>query len=141
MDKNAEQKPTVPTRLPPSQRPQQPQPPRDALARGSGGSLSLRPIWQVVPRLASYGMVAFIIWVILSVMFPYIFTRSSERAIVNSPVSLITTPVEGVVTRQTVAVGTAFKTGQSLMALQNPNMDRALLMELLPYFKRIVSNA
>lgn len=130
MDNNSDQKPTVPTRLPPSppQRPQQP-PPRDAVAK-QGGSLSLRPVWQAIPRLASYGMVGFIIWIILSVMFPYIFVRSSERAIVNSPVSLITTPVEGVVTKQLVPVGTAFQTGQSLMTLQNPNMDRALLLEL-----------
>jgi multidrug resistance efflux pump len=95
-----------------------------------GGSLSLRPLWQIMPRLASYGMVAFIIWVILSVMFPFVFSRSSERAIVNSPVTLVTTPVEGVVTKQIAAVGTSFKSGDPLMALQNPNMDRALLVEL-----------
>ena len=130
MDNNSDRKPTVPTRLPPTppQRPQQP-PPRDAIAK-PGSPLSLRPVWQVIPRLASYGMVGFIIWIILSVMFPYIFVRSSERAIVNSPVSLITTPVEGVVTRQMVPVGTTFTAGQSLMTLQNQNMDRALLMEL-----------
>lgn len=127
MDNNSDRKPTVPTRLPPSQRPQ---PQGDSLAPRRGGSLSLRPVWQVVPRLASYGMVAFIIWVILSVMFPYVFTRSSERAIVNSPVTLITTPVEGIVTKQAVPVGAAFKAGQALMGLQNPNLDRALLMEL-----------
>ncbi len=124
----ADPKPAVPTRLPPT-RPSQPSPPHDALAR-RGGTLSLRPVWQVMPRVASYGMVAFIIWVILSVMFPYIFTRSSERAIVNSPVSLITTPVEGTITQQLVPVGAAFRPGQSLMSLQNPNMDRALLVEL-----------
>nr|WP_234706979.1 HlyD family secretion protein [Cupriavidus metallidurans] len=88
------------------------------------------PLWRVVPRLASYGMVVFIIWVVLSVMFPYIFTRSSERAIVNSPVTLVTTPVEGVVTKQVVTVGGSFNAGDPLMALQNPNMDRALLVEL-----------
>lgn len=129
MDNNSDRKPTVPTRLPPGpQRPMQP-PPRDAL-EPRGKSLSLRPVWQVIPRLASYGMVGFILWIILSVMFPYIFVRSSERAIVNSPVSLITTPVEGVVTKQLVPPGTAFKAGESLMGLQNPNMDRALLLEL-----------
>lgn len=128
MDNNSDRKPTVPTRLPPTQRPQQP-PPRDALAP-RGNALSLRPLWQAIPRLASYGMVGFIIWVILSVMFPYVFTRSSERAIVNSPVNLITTPVEGVVTKQVVQAGASFKAGESLMQLQNPNMDRALLMEL-----------
>ena len=63
MDNNSERKPTVPTRLPPapSQRPQQP--PNDAVAK-QGSPLSLRPVWQAIPRLASYGMVGFIIWII-----------------------------------------------------------------------------
>jgi len=125
MDRKVDQKPSVPARLKPSQPPH-----HDSLVQRRGGSLSLRPLWQMMPRLASYGMVAFIIWVILSVMFPYVFSRSSERAIVNSPVTLVTTPVEGVVTKQIVTVGSSFKAGQPLMALQNPNMDRALLVEL-----------
>lgn len=125
MDKKQDQKPTVPTRLPPPQRPQ------DLPSERRSGALSLRPLWQIMPRVASYGMVAFIIWVILSVMFPVIFTRSSERAIVNSPVNLVTTPVEGVVTKQMAAVGSTFPTGAPLMTLQNPNIDRSLLMELV----------
>lgn len=130
MDNNSDHKPTVPTRRPPPPpgRPASP-PPRDAVAQPSR-ALGLRPVWQAIPRLASYGMVGFIIWIILSVMFPYVFVRSSERAVVNSPVSLITTPVEGIVTKQLVPVGTTFKPGESLMTLQNPNMDRALLLEL-----------
>ncbi|WP_441590899.1 HlyD family secretion protein [Cupriavidus sp. RAF20_2] len=124
-------KPTLPTR-----RPTSPAPPPggkldDPLVARRGGMLSLRPLWQIVPRLASYGMVAFIIWVVLSVMFPPVFTRSSERAVVNSPVNLVTTPVEGIVTKQIVAVGSTFAQGQSLMTLQNPNTDRSLLVELL----------
>nr|WP_224081132.1 HlyD family efflux transporter periplasmic adaptor subunit [Cupriavidus laharis] len=107
-------------------------PPRqdDALVRRRSREIGLRPLWQIAPRLASYGMVAFIIWIILSVMFPPVFNRSSERAVVNSPVNLVTTPVEGVVTHQAVAVGGTFSTGQPLMTLQNSNLDRALLMEL-----------
>lgn len=124
MNRKQDHKPTLPTRLPPSQQPQD-----LAVERRSGG-LSLRPLWQLAPRVASYGMVAFIVWVILSVMFPMLFTRSSERAIVNSPVDLVTTPVEGVVTKQITAVGSTFAAGDPLMTLQNPNIDRALLMEL-----------
>ena len=123
MDKKVDQKTSVPTRMKPSL----PPPQNDSLVQRRGSAPSL---WRVVPRVASYGMVGFIIWVVLSVMFPYIFTRSSERAIVNSPVTLVTTPVEGVVTRQVVAQGGSFKAGDPLMALQNPNMDRALLVEL-----------
>jgi len=129
MNDKHDNKPSLPTRRPAS--PATPgAKPDDPLVARRGGALSLRPLWQIVPRLASYGMVAFIIWIILSVMFPPVFTRSSERAVVNSPVNLVTTPVEGIVTKQIVSVGSAFTPGQPLMTLQNPNIDRALLMEL-----------
>ncbi|MDF3838731.1 multidrug transporter [Cupriavidus basilensis] len=98
-------------------------------ARG-GGKLSKRPLWHVVPRMTSYGVAIFIVWVILTVMFPPVFTRSSERAVVDGPVNLITTPVEGVVASQHVAVGTSFAPGDTLVSVQNPNIDRALLVEL-----------
>ncbi|MFJ1257570.1 HlyD family secretion protein [Cupriavidus sp. CuC1] len=103
----------------------------DELAPARGGrELSKRPLWHVVPRLTSYAVAIFIVWVILTVMFPPVFTRSSERAVVDGPVNLVTTPVEGVVAGQHVAVGTSFAPGDTLMSVQNPNIDRALLVEL-----------
>jgi multidrug resistance efflux pump len=89
-----------------------------------------RPLWHLVPRAAGYGVVLFITWAVLTIMFPTIFTRSSERAVVNGQVSLITSPVEGVVTEQHVAAGKPFDASQPLMTVQNPNIDRALLIDL-----------
>ena len=103
----------------------------DELAPARGGrELSKRPLWHMVPRLTSYAVAIFVVWVILTVMFPPVFTRSSERAVVDGPVNLVTTPVEGVVAGQHVAVGTSFAPGDTLMSVQNPNIDRALLVEL-----------
>jgi multidrug resistance efflux pump len=93
--------------------------------------VSARPLLYAVPRLASYALVLFGIWIVLEVMFPPLFVRSSERAVINSPVSLITTPVDGIVGSQEIAEGGRFAAGQSLMTLQNPNIDRTLLMELM----------
>lgn len=98
-------------------------------ARGSR-ELTKRPLWHVVPRLTSYGVAVFIVWVILTVMFPPVFTRSSERAVVDGPVNLVTTPVEGVVAGQRIPVGASFAPGDTLMSVQNQNVDRALLVEL-----------
>ncbi|WP_236903895.1 HlyD family efflux transporter periplasmic adaptor subunit [Cupriavidus malaysiensis] len=92
--------------------------------------LAARPLWRLLPRTAGYGFVLFVVWAVLTVMFPNVFTRSSERAVVNSPVILITSPVEGVVTGQMVAAGRPFQAGQGLMTVQNPNIDRSLLVEL-----------
>ncbi|SOY72569.1 HlyD family secretion protein [Cupriavidus taiwanensis] len=88
------------------------------------------PLWHIVPRMAGYGVVLFIVWAVLTIMFPNVFTRSSERAVVNSPVSLVTSPVEGVVMKQMVAAGQPFTANQALMVVQNPNIDRSLLVDL-----------
>ncbi|WP_454738394.1 HlyD family secretion protein [Cupriavidus necator] len=88
------------------------------------------PLWHIVPRMAGYGVVLFIVWAVLTIMFPNVFTRSSERAVVNSPVSLVTSPVEGIVMRQMVAAGQSFTANQALMIVQNPNIDRSLLVDL-----------
>lgn len=93
--------------------------------------VSARPLWYAVPRVGSYLLVLLGIWLILSVMFPSLFLRSTDRAVIDSPVHLITTPVEGIVTTQDVAVGGQFKAGQPIMTLKNPNLDRGLLMELM----------
>ncbi|UIF90154.1 HlyD family secretion protein [Cupriavidus sp. UYPR2.512] len=88
------------------------------------------PLWHIVPRMAGYGVVLFIIWAVLTIMFPNVFTRSSERAVVNSPVSLVTSPVEGIVMKQMVAADQPFSANQALMIVQNPNIDRSLLVDL-----------
>ncbi|WP_354687051.1 HlyD family efflux transporter periplasmic adaptor subunit [Cupriavidus necator] len=88
------------------------------------------PLWHIVPRMAGYGVVLFIVWAVLTIMFPNVFTRSSERAVVNSPVSLVTSPVEGIVMKQMVAAGQPFMANQPLMIVQNPNIDRSLFVDL-----------
>lgn len=86
--------------------------------------------WHVAPRLASYGIAIFFAWLLLSMMLPTVFSHSSERAVVDAPVKLVTTPVEGIVTAQQVKVGTPFQAGDTLMTVQNPNVDRSLLADL-----------
>ncbi|GAB3625921.1 multidrug transporter [Pandoraea terrae] len=86
--------------------------------------------WQTMPRLAGYGIALLIAWVLLTMLLPPVFTHSSERAVVDGPVSLVTTPVDGIVTTQHVQVGAPFKAGDSLMQVQNPNIDRSVLSEL-----------
>ncbi|RQS60689.1 multidrug transporter [Burkholderia sp. Bp8963] len=104
-------------------------PPHDApVARRQ--SAVARPLWHFAVRSIGYGVVVFVAWVVLTIMFPNIFTRSSERAVVNSQVSLVTSPVDGIVTQQYVGIGKPFVVNQPLMTVQNPNIDRALLIDL-----------
>ncbi|KVD24615.1 multidrug transporter [Burkholderia ubonensis] len=115
---------------PPEPVPDAPSPaPHDAPVARRQSALG-RPLWHFAVRSIGYGIVVFVAWVVLTVMFPNIFTRSSERAVVNSQVTLVTSPVEGIVTQQQVGIGKPFAANQPLMTVQNPNIDRALLIDL-----------
>ncbi|AKJ67682.1 multidrug transporter [Pandoraea thiooxydans] len=86
--------------------------------------------WRVIPRVAGYGVALLIVWMLLSMMLPTLFSHSSERAVIDAPVSLVTTPADGIVTAQQVKVGSQFHAGDTLMTVQNPNVDRSLLVDL-----------
>lgn len=85
---------------------------------------------QSLARLAGFGVVIFIAWTLLSMVMPPMFFRSSKRAVVDVPATLVTTPIEGVVTSQRLHVGDRFHAGDALAEIQNQNVDRSTLVEL-----------
>jgi len=85
---------------------------------------------QSLARLAGFGVVIFIAWTLLSMVMPPMFFHSSQRAVVDVPTTLVTTPIEGVVISQRLHVGDRFRTGEALADIQNQNADRSTLVEL-----------
>jgi multidrug resistance efflux pump len=85
---------------------------------------------QSLARLASFGVVIFIAWTLLSMVMPPMFLRSSQRAVVDVPATLVTTPIEGVVTTQRLHIGDQFHAGDALVDIQNQNVDRSTLVQL-----------
>jgi hypothetical protein len=85
---------------------------------------------QSLARLAGFGVVIFIPWTLLSMVMPPMFFRSSQRAVVDVPATLVTTPIEGVVTTQRLHIGDRFHAGDALVDIQNQNVDRSTLVEL-----------
>ena len=50
---------------------------------------------QMLARLVGFGVVIFMGWTVLSMVMPPVFTHSSQRAVVDVPATLVTTPIEG----------------------------------------------
>jgi multidrug resistance efflux pump len=84
----------------------------------------------MLARIAGFGVVIFMGWTLLSMVMPPVFTHSSQRAVVDVPATLITTPIEGVVTSQRMHVGDRFRAGDPLVEIQNQNVDRSTLVAL-----------
>ncbi|MDL5466847.1 hypothetical protein QSI21_23980, partial [Enterobacter hormaechei] len=61
---------------------------------------------------------------------PSLFFRSSKRAVVDVPTTLVTTPIEGIVTAQRLHAGQHFSPGDELATIQNQNVDRSTLVAL-----------
>jgi multidrug resistance efflux pump len=85
---------------------------------------------RAITRLAGFGVVIFIAWTLLSMVMPAVFSHSSQRAVVDLPATLVTTPIEGVVVSQRLQIGDRFRAGDALVAIQNQNVDRSTLVEL-----------
>src|ERR1700761_1217101 len=85
---------------------------------------------QSIARLAGFGVVIFIAWTLLSMVMPPMFFRSSQRAVVDVPTTLVTTPIEGTVASQRLHIGDRFHAGDALVDIQNQNVDRSTLVEL-----------
>jgi multidrug resistance efflux pump len=85
---------------------------------------------QTLARLAGFGVVIFMAWMLLSMVLPPVFKHSSQRAVVDVPATLVTTPIEGVVTSQRMHVGDRFRAGDPLVDIQNQNVDRSTLVAL-----------
>lgn len=85
---------------------------------------------SLLPRLAGYGVVAFIAWLLFSTLFMPMMSSSATRAILNAPVILLTTPIDGVVRTLSIQPGTTFKTGQDIATIENPRADQETLLGL-----------
>ncbi len=85
---------------------------------------------RTLTRVVGFGVVAFIGWTLLTMVTPSLFFRSSKRAVVDVPTTLVTTPIEGIVTAQRLHAGQHFSPGDELATIQNQNVDRSTLVAL-----------
>lgn len=85
----------------------------------------------IVPRLAGYGVMAFIAWLLLSTLLePWLSTKAT-RAVLNAPAILITTPISGTVSELHAQSGQPLEPGQAIAVVKNSTVARDALTTLL----------
>ncbi|RDJ00166.1 multidrug transporter [Dyella solisilvae] len=85
----------------------------------------------IVPRLAGYGVMAFIAWLLLSTLLePWVSTKAT-RAVLNAPAMLITTPISGTVSELHAQNGQPLEPGQTIAVVKNDTVARDALTTLL----------
>jgi multidrug resistance efflux pump len=84
-----------------------------------------------VPRLAGYGLMGFIAWLLLSTLLEPWFSTSATRAVLNAPAILITTPISGTVSSLNAQNGQAITPGQTIAVVKNNTVARDALTTLL----------
>ncbi|WP_248744808.1 MULTISPECIES: hypothetical protein [unclassified Pseudomonas] len=85
---------------------------------------------SLLPRLVGVGILVFILWLLLSTLFMPLLSTSATRAILNAPVILLTTPIDGVVSSLSIKSGTSFVEGQQLAVVENPRANQDTLLTL-----------
>lgn len=85
---------------------------------------------SLLPRLVGLGVLGFIVWLLLSTLLMPLVSASATRAILNAPVILLTTPIDGVVSALEVKPGATFVQGQKIAVVQNPRANQETLLTL-----------
>ena len=85
---------------------------------------------SLLPRLVGLGVLGFIVWLLLSTLLMPLVSASATRAILNAPVILLTTPIDGVVSSLEVKPGTTFSQGQKIALVENPRANQETLLTL-----------
>ncbi len=85
---------------------------------------------SLLPRLVGFGVLSFIIWLLFSTLFMPLMSSSATRAILNAPVILLTTPIDGVVRTLSIQPGSTFTTGQDIATIENPRANQETLLTL-----------
>ncbi|MFJ3470480.1 HlyD family secretion protein [Pseudomonas sp. NPDC090201] len=85
---------------------------------------------SLLPRLVGFSVLFFIVWLLFSTLFMPLLSSSATRAILNAPVILLTTPIDGVVSSLKVKAGDTFDTGQTIATIENPRANQETLLTL-----------
>jgi multidrug resistance efflux pump len=85
---------------------------------------------SLLPRLVGVGVLVFIVWLLFSTLFLPLLSSSATRAILNAPVILLTTPIDGVVSSLKIQPGATFIQGQDIAVIENPRANQEALLTL-----------
>jgi multidrug resistance efflux pump len=93
-------------------------------------SISSRQAGAIVPRLAGYALLAFVLWLMVSTLVQPLVSKEATRAVLQAPVVLLTSPISGVVTQMTVHPLDTVEPGTVVATVRNPTVSREILATL-----------
>ncbi|MGJ4998918.1 HlyD family secretion protein [Bradyrhizobium sp. HKCCYLS3077] len=88
------------------------------------------PRHPVILRASAIGVAGILSALMLTAVVPPIVADQSDRAVVNAPVMLLTSPIAGQVETLTAKQGGEVNAGDRLAEITNPRLDRTTLISL-----------
>ncbi|MET3443177.1 multidrug efflux pump subunit AcrA (membrane-fusion protein) [Variovorax paradoxus] len=83
-----------------------------------------------VPKLAGYVLLAFVLWLMVSTLVQPLLSSQATRAVLQAPVALITSPINGVVTQMVVHSRDMVQPGTVVATVRNPTVNQEILTTL-----------
>lgn len=84
----------------------------------------------VILRVSSLVVASILSLLMITTVIPPIVADQSDRAVVNAPVTLLTSPIDGEIDSLTTSPGHAVEAGDSLARISNVRLDRGTLISL-----------
>jgi multidrug resistance efflux pump len=85
----------------------------------------------LVPKLAGYLLLAFVLWMMVATLVQPLVTSHATRAVLQAPVALITSPISGVVTQMAVHPYDVVEPGALVAKVRNPTVGHEILTTLM----------
>ena len=94
-----------------------------------------RPVSRVgrhptILRVSSLAVASILSLLLINAVVPPIVADQSDRAVVNAPVTLLTSPIDGEIDSLTMSPGRTMVAGDSLAQISNVRLDRGTLISL-----------
>ena len=94
-----------------------------------------RPVSRVdrhpmILRVSSLAVASILSLLLINAVVPPIVADQSDRAVVNAPVTLLTSPIDGEIDFLTMSPGRTVEAGDSLAQISNVRLDRGTLISL-----------
>ncbi len=89
-----------------------------------------KPSHTRVVRISAYSVATVLALLMTTATLPPLLADQSDRAVINAPISLMTAPIAGEMTRVSASVGQALSPGESVAQIHNARIDRTTLIAL-----------
>jgi multidrug resistance efflux pump len=84
----------------------------------------------VILRVSSLVVAGVLSLLMITTVVPPIVADQSDRAVINAPVTLLTSPIDGEIESLSAGTGRAVEAGQSLARISNVRLDRGILISI-----------